>query len=162
MQIQRLGGLNQITETFTPATKIQIEYTASGAIPVGSCVRLVAAANTDGSLVAMTTATTDNEAAVGIYEGVGGTGADATVAGTSGRAAVDGDRVLITAHGIAMALQDGGVTDTVVGEALYPEATSGYLIGGAAAVDLGGKATFLCQEAVTTDGGAGAVFVRCL
>lgn len=164
MQIQQLGGrISSAETTLYQAEKIEALFEADGAIAVGGCVKLDATGNTSGKLVIATAAVLDHRSAVGIYEGKGGTGAVATVTGTSGRAAVDGDIISVTVYGPATALQDG-TTDTIPGEALQPEATSGYLIGGVTAVTNGGifPAQFVCLEAVTTDGAAGVVFCRCM
>lgn len=165
MRITRLGGLISTADTtLYQAEKIECLFEADGAIAVGGCVKLDPTANTTGKLVVATSAVLDHRSAVGIYEGEGGSGAAATVSGTKGNAAVDGDLIMVTTYGIATALQDGGTNDTVVGEALQPEATSGYLIGTVTAVTNAGifPAQFVCLEAVTTDGGAGAVFCRCM
>lgn len=128
------------------------EYEADGAIPVGSAVALDVA-NLTGKLVVAATLMTG---VVGIYEGLGGTGA---VAGTgfSGQAAVDGDIITVTTRGHAVAIVAGDVVAVSDGEALAVEG-AGVLEGGAAIADQQtGK--IISLEATTAADAAVNVFV---
>jgi len=165
MRYKQLGGITTVSDTALPAPDGPITRTfeADGAIPVGTAVTVDFASDATGKLVIQADAALDHRQVVGIYAGVGGTGAAATVSGTSGKAAVDGDIIEVVTYGVAYALQDG-TTDTVPGEALAIEATTGYLIGGITAVTNGtaNAMLFTCMEAVTTDGAAGRVYVKCM
>ncbi len=166
MRISRLGGIIASNDSSLNSAdgKIETIFEADGAIAVGGVAKLDVTGNTDCRLVIAGAAILDHRQAVGIYEGEGGTGAVASVSGTSGKAAVDGDVIMVTTYGKAVALQDG-TTDTIPGEALQIEAgATGYLIGGVTAVTNGGtnSVLFTCMEAVTTDGAAGSVFCHCM
>ncbi len=91
-------------------------YQADVAIPVGS---VVAHDTADTSVSKVVVGASTNEwAAAGVYVGVGGTGAAATVAGTTGFAAAIGDQIEVVYRGVATALTKGDVSAIAVGEAL--------------------------------------------
>ena len=166
MRITRLGGITADADTtLYQADKIECMFEADGAINVGAPVKLDVTSNLNCTLVVEAAAILDHRQFVGIYEGEGGTGAavgTTTPSQSTGNAAVDGDLIMVTTYGRAIARQDG-TTPTVLGEALQIEAGgTSNLIGGVTAVTNGGTNSILvtCMEVCDADDEHGVVFVR--
>lgn len=103
-----LGPISSADTTNVSSEKVQAVFEAGAAISVGMVVML-AGSDTTGKKVIKTTTTIANCAnlVVGIYEGLGGTGAETTTSGATGRDAVTGDTIYVTRYGKAAALVDG-------------------------------------------------------
>lgn len=117
MLIKQLTGqiLDSDTVLAADPNRIEAVYEADEAIPVGSPIQFDKTGNTTGKLAIVALAAED-ELFCGIYEGKGGTGAPATLSGTSGQAAVDGDIILGTVLGVAKALFQDTTTAVVAGD----------------------------------------------
>lgn len=125
----------------------RIPAQAGGAIPVGSTVVFSTATLTPPNLVGVVGAANQDYLFVGIYDGVGGTGAaDATY---GGRAAVSGDAIELICKGPVYARVNG--TDNVaVGDQLALDATGSLIKASAVSAD-GLKAQILGAEVRTAD-----------
>lgn len=77
-------------------------FRAGAAISVGRSVMTDVADNTGKSVITRTVAL--QHLLTGIYEGVGGSGAQTTTSGLSGRDAATGDPIWVTCYGPALAL----------------------------------------------------------
>lgn len=64
---------------------------------------------------------------IGVYTGVGGTGAATTVSGLTGNDAAIGDRIQVKWKGAVMALTDGGTTDILTGDMLSVSAAGKFV-----------------------------------
>ncbi len=128
MLINEVGGVDISTDTFATAPLVKELFRAGGAIPIGTAVKADTAAAYIGKNVIAATSADGNKGAssfVGIYTGVGGSGAVGTVTNLPGNAAVAGDMVLIAIEGTVYALAGtGGVT---AGSALKIADTSGRM-----------------------------------
>lgn len=161
MLIKRLGGkVYSDGEAYSGGDKVEVLFEADGAIPVGTPCTLDITANTLGTLV-VASETANDHAFIGVYEGRGGSGAEATISGLTGRAAVDGDVIYLTAYGVAETLCDGTTTDIAAGNALSLAEDAAEFTA-SAAVDAGVAAKAIALEALTTATGNIAVFVRAL
>lgn len=156
MYIHRLGGKIAAADTTEQGDYIDAIFEADAAISAGAPVMLDATANTSGLLVVDATAMT---ACVGIYTGVGGTGAAAGT-GFTGNDAADGDRIRVRVYGHATANVAGNTTAVSANEALAVE-SAGVLAGGAA-VDNYAGGTIIALEATTAAAAAVNVFVRAM
>ena len=147
--------------TLRQAESHDLLFEADGAIGVGEAVALDTG-NTAGKLVVVCPAgATADHRAIGIYQGEGGSGAQTTTTGLSGRAAVDGDFVWIRVSGIATALVDGTTTDANDGDVLSPSlTTAGELVSLSTTFDAGDFPIFTCIEANAGATAAKKVFVR--
>ena len=165
MKITRISGITAgSNDTLTNGEKIEALYVAGGALLTGSPVIIHfangTAANRSKTVIASTTA--GALAAVGVYEGLGGTGAvtaetlsnDSTLG--TGRDALTGDIVYVTVFGEALALVEG-TTDVVAGDALTLTTTAAQFKKGAvlaALIESGTIVNFIALEAYTTAGTA--------
>lgn len=89
------------------------EYLTSTALSVGSLVFLDTADATGNTIKAVGSATAQAQmCAVGVYTGKGGSGAQTTVTGLSGKDAAVGDRVRIVKVGVVSVLTTPSTTGT--------------------------------------------------
>ena len=116
MYLSQMQGMlistNGLGQSYTGFAMVE----ADGAIPVGAPV-ITDTGTTTGQLVVVGAAASRHRFR-GVYTGRGGTGAAATVSGTSGYAAVDGDLIEIQWSGAVTALVDGDSVDVVDGDPL--------------------------------------------
>ncbi len=146
----------QTTNGVATAYKETGIYTAGEAIPVGSWV-MISVADTTGTAVLKGTSAAGPRF-VGIYEGVGGTGADAASPFT-GKAALTGDRITVTKRGRAIALVLGAA-GLAAGDPLGPESTAGVLEEDAPATgDLFGSRIVVLEAYTTTSAAGKAVYI---
>ena len=172
MKISRLNGLTS-GETLDSAETIDVLYEADGDIEPGDAVMIDTAANLTGKLAIAATATNDH-LLLGIYTGVGGSGAATTITNmdTGLHDAADGDVIYVRTYGAI----DGHVGEissastgfVEVGDILTVSGTAGQLTDEliTAPTDTTLPA-FIALEAATAVSGAPtaaarAVFVRCM
>lgn len=166
MRITRLNGLNITADAQTIPEKVEIACMANGAISIGKAVKIDVTDTSVYKVIEAAAAVANTSLVVGVYEGIGGSGA---VAGTgyNGKAAVANDSILVTAYGKATATVEGLASAAagqrcIVGTA----ATAGNLkviANESAAADDKYAAPFVILEQYqTTTAAAKAVFVRCL
>ncbi len=168
MIISRLGGITSDSDSSLPqAEKIEVLFEADGAISPG-LVCIHDTGSTDGTLVIVAPSSSGanfDHRAVGIYEGKGGTGAATSTSGLSGNAAANGDIILVTTYGKAVAMCDGGAVDCDDGDALKCSTDDdGQLMSLGVTYDDGDVANFLYIDSdhTTTTDAAKAVFVKCM
>ena len=146
-------GIDIRTDTVPSEAAREEEYYAAGSnIPVGAPV-ILDTSSSSGKLVGRSTALL-GYLCKGVYEGKGGTGPTVAVTtGLSGRAAVTGDVLRITRHGVASTFVSGSVsTGTVgVGVPLGLTVINGVFTD-AAALPAGVYAAAVLLEAVTAQG----------
>lgn len=101
MQLTQIYGFNPAggNGSIYSAEKVEVMYKAGGAITVGAPV-MIDVSDTTGKTVVVGASAAKSRLMVGVYEGKGGTGAATTVSGLSGNAAVTGDIILVTVHGL--------------------------------------------------------------
>ena len=165
MLITRLGGriVSESDTQLGAPDKVECIYEADAALPVGAAVQHDLTSNTSATLVVPTVIGEDH-VFCGVYEGKGGTGADTTTSGLSGKAAVDGDIVYVTTHGLATALVGGGGTTIASGTLLGCAVTAGQLSVVSTALVAGAIAPILSLGTTTSTatGTPLAVFVKAL
>lgn len=125
-------------------------YTANAAISVGMQVSLATGDTTGKKIVKTPTTTTTDHVAIGVYEGIGGTGADATLSGLTGKAAVTNDLVQITVLGPVVALADLNAQWTDHDVLVASTTTAGYLSSGGATLTAGIRPLAIAKEAAVT------------
>lgn len=166
MLISRLGGriVTESDTTLGSAEKVQVLFEADDTINVGYAVGIDLTSSTTGKLV-VAAPVDEHVTRVGIYEGDGGSGAETTTSGLSGRTAKDGDIIYVTAYGVAKGYMTGNVTGIVKGTALGVFNTAGLLeeadYAAASGSAFGGEFVNL-DTAVTNNTGYGNIFVKCL
>lgn len=110
MLINEVGGVDISTDTFATAPTVKELYKAGGAIAVGQAVILDSADPTGKTVATLASATEKHASAfVGIYSGVGGSGATSTATNLSGKDAVSGDMILLVTQGVTYAIAGGTV-----------------------------------------------------
>lgn len=166
MRITRLNGISITTDAQAFADKVEVLCTATAAVLAGSPV-IIDTADTTCYKVKVPSANTAAQTSllVGIYEGIGGSGANAGT-GFTGKAAVANDTILVTAYGkaIASVIGVGGAT---VGTRCNVEAggaTAGSVLAvtNAAAGENYAPIVALLEAYTTGTAAARAVFVRAL
>lgn len=166
MRITRLNGLNITADAQTIPDKVEAAYMANVAILAGSPV-IIDTADTTGYKVKLAAANTAAQTSllVGIYEGIGGTGAAAGT-GFTGKAAIANDSILVTVYGKAIASVIGAASVTA-GSRCNVEgsgATAGSVLAVANAVAGENYAPIitLLEAYTTATAAAKSVFVRAL
>lgn len=163
MIISRLGGITSDNDSSLPqGEKIEVLFEADYAISVGMVVGHDTGDTSGTTVVRCLADTADDQNFIGIYEGKGGTGAATTTSGLSGNDAADGDVILVTTYGKALALGVGDGTAWVDGSALAPSAATAGLVIGVANLDIGICAPLLALEAYSSTVAAKALFVKCM
>lgn len=100
-----LGGINRDDVAVTPDAFSKVVCRADGAISSGMVVTLDAGNSTAGTLLVIAGAAGEDQAALGVYNGVGGSGAaDSTYGGNTAAA---GDQVEIVIAGAVYARVEG-------------------------------------------------------
>lgn len=101
MQLSQIYGYNPAggNGSVYGAERVEVFYKAGGAITVGAPV-MIDVSDTTAKTVVTGTTTTKTPLMVGVYEGKGGTGTATAVSGLTGNAAVTGDIILVTVHGL--------------------------------------------------------------
>lgn len=132
----------------------KIRIVANGAIAVGKAVMLDCTSDSISKVIQLTTAA--DHAFFGIYEGVGGSGALASISGLTGRAAVAGDLVEITVRGPAKVLAyDSGSNAPAAYDPASFAVTAGIATKAAAlAAGICARVTFREAQAGNDAGGA--------
>ncbi len=136
-------------------------YKAGGTIGPGSVVVLDVSDATGNTVIASTLALAAYGIAVGVYNGEGGSGAEATVSGTTGKSAASGDIINVVRAGIVSVLC---YAQTVANYAtagimrLMPGTTAGTLTEAAAATDK--DAVLWAAKTIVTTGATVAVTAR--
>lgn len=132
-------------------------YTANAAISVGMQVSLAAGDTTCKKVVKTPTTTTTDHIAIGIYEGIGGTGtnaptadADGTATGLKGKAAITNDLIQITVFGPALALADLAAQWADQDVLVASTATAGYLATAGGTLTAGIRPLVVAKEAAVT------------
>jgi len=167
MKITRLGGITYANDTvLANADKIECIFEANGAITVGSSV-IHENTSVNGTLVvigstAADIATSDHKF-VGIYEGIGGSGTLTTTSGLTGRAAADGDIIMVTTYGPAIALVSGETADVAAGSALTLSTTvNGEIVNLGTTFDAGDVPMLIACEGNQGTTAARDVFVKAM
>lgn len=140
-----LGGIQSDGDTHDQGTVVR-RFEAAGAISVGSTVALTTG-SAEGRVKVVAGGANDDDVVIGIYNGIGGSGAaDATF---GGNAAASGDSVDVVIEGAVYALVDG-TTDVAALDQLAT-AASGSLIQRTAASADGLQCRFVALEAMATN-----------
>ena len=165
MRITRLNGLNITADAQTIPEKVEIACMANGAISIGKAVKIDVTDTSAYKVIEAAAAVANTSLVVGIYEGIGGSGATAT--GYNGKAAIANDSILVTAYGKATATVEGLASSTAGQRCIVSTAaTAGNLkviANETVAADEKYAALFVILEQYqTTTAAAKAVFVRCL
>ena len=131
-----------------------VRLQAGSALAVGKAVMLDTASDSIFKATALTTAA--DHAFFGIYEGVGGTGAAATITGLTGNAALTGDIVEITIGGPAkvLAYDTTGNAPVAYGPASFAVTAGIATLAAALAAGICARVTFREAQASTSTAGA--------
>lgn len=101
MQLSQIYGYNPAggNGSVYGAERVEMFYKAGGAITVGAPV-MIDVSDTTAKTVVTGVGAAKSRLMVGVYEGKGGTGTATAVSGLTGNAAVTGDIILVTVHGL--------------------------------------------------------------
>lgn len=147
-----LGPVSNADTTQFAAEKEQRVFTAAANISVGMTVALTSGDTTGTKVVKTQALATQDHLVVGVYEGIGGTGADTTATGATGKDAVTNDIISVTTLGIASALIWAQTTTTIDNNILILSLTSGkdgYLEEGGQTLTAGVVPAFITKEAAS-------------
>lgn len=161
---EALGMVANADTTLHQGESIDMLFEADAAISVGACVAYDTG-NTAAKLVVTTpAAATSDHRAIGIYTGQGGTGAETTISGLKGRAAVDGDHIWVRVFGVASTIVDAVTTQIADGDILVPHlTTAGILNNSGTTLTASLVPMFTALEALATGTTAvKSVLVRCV
>lgn len=168
-KIAQLGGRLQSTDAPQAGYDLNAGeelYFANTDIPAGTLVMLDTTDTTYCRYVTKATVAADH-AVLGVYEGVGGTGAAATAYAT-GKNAKSGDQIIVRTRGASSALSINGTTNIALRDPLLIAVTTVDSIGAAACVAQSGAPTgslaqVMAMETLTTGTATTkiAIFLRC-
>ena len=165
MIISRLGGITSDNDSALPqAENIEVLFEADDDISVGMIVGHDTGSTTGTLVVPVVAGHQDDHRFVGIYEGKGGSGSATTTADCSGNDAVDGDVILVTAYGTALALATNEGGAWVDGDPCTPSlTTAGEVCGGSSTLTAGLCSPLVALESYNDVGPeAKTCFVKCL